>query len=498
MIAQTISQQLLAFLPEIVLVATFCLLVLGGLIVRKKETLMSILAFVGVALSAVFALCQSGRTELLFSGMIAVDSFAVFMKVFLASGVLFIILISHFSAEVRQTVKRISEYYSLLVALTLGTYLMAGATHLLMMVLAMEITSLSAYVLAGYTKEATDSSEASLKYILYGAVASGIMLYGISLLFGMTGVLHYGALNHVLAVEQINTVALTLAVVFVMAGFAYKISAVPFHAWTPDVYEGAPITVTTLLAVVSKAAGFAMLLRFFRVVFVDPYAVTFSGNWASLTQVDWQMLLAILSALTMTLGNLVALWQDNLKRLLAYSSIAHAGYMLMGVVVLTDKGITAILVYLVMYLFMNMGAFFVVMLVANKTGREDIDSYKGLGSRAPLLATAMAVFLVSLTGIPPTAGFIGKFYLFAAVLDARWFWLALAGVLNSVISLYYYARVIRNMFLRETEGQMVPLALRRSEALLLLAFLLPTLVAGVYFTPIVELAQASLIMAGMR
>ena len=264
--------------------------------------------------------------------------------------------------------------------MTLGMFLMAGATNLLMMVLAMELTSLSSYILAGYTKEALDSSEASLKYIIYGAVSSGVMLYGISIIFGLSGAMNYSGINHTLALNVPNHSALLIAAIFIVVGFGYKISAVPFHFWTPDVYEGAPITITAFLSVASKAAGFAMMMRFFKVIFIDTTILSLpSGVWTSIYNFEWNKLLVILSVLTMTLGNLVAVWQRNLKRLLAYSSIAHAGYMLMGVVLLTDKGIAAVLIYFIMYLFMNLGAFYVVMLVANKTGSEDIGAYRGIG-----------------------------------------------------------------------------------------------------------------------
>jgi NADH-quinone oxidoreductase subunit N len=366
-------------------------------------------------------------------------------------------------------------------------------------VLAMELTSLSSYILAGYTKEAADSSEASLKYIIYGAVSSGVMLYGISILFGLTGAMDYFGINHALVMSAPNNFALLTATIFIVVGFGYKISAVPFHFWTPDVYEGAPITITAFLSVASKAAGFAMMIRFFKVIFIDTTILAVpAGMWTSLYGFEWNKLLAILSVLTMTLGNLVAVWQDNLKRLLAYSSIAHAGYMLMGVVVLSDQGIAAVLIYFMMYLFMNLGAFFVVMLVANKTGSEDISAYRGLGYRAPLIGVAMAIFLISLTGLPPTAGFIGKLYLFAALLEAKWIWLAVVGALNSVISLYYYARVLRYMFLRDPEGQTSSITLQRSEAILLLFFVIPTLLFGLYFGPLVDLANASVQMFGIR
>jgi NADH-quinone oxidoreductase subunit N len=325
------------------------------------------------------------------------------------------------------------------------------------------------------------------------------MLYGISILFGLSGAMNYAGINRALTLNAPNYSALLIATIFIVVGFGYKISAVPFHFWTPDVYEGAPITITAFLSVASKAAGFAMMMRFFKVIFIDTSVLALpSGVWISLHHFEWNKLLVILSVLTMTLGNLVAVWQDNLKRMLAYSSIAHAGYMLMGVVLLSDKGIAAVLIYFFMYLLMNLGAFYVVMLVANKTGSEDISAYRGLGYRSPLIGVSMAIFLVSLTGLPPTAGFIGKFYLFIAVLDARWIWLAVVGAVNSVVSLYYYARVLRYMFLRDAEDQSGHLLILRREAFILLALAIPTLLFGIYFSPIVDFANSSIQMFGLH
>ncbi|RPI05446.1 MAG: NADH-quinone oxidoreductase subunit N [Ignavibacteriae bacterium] len=499
MFVQQVILQLSHFLPETVLASTFCIAIVAGLIFRNHPRVIGWIAVAGVAASLVLVLRQAGLSEEIFTGMIAVDPFAVFFKSLAAVCSLIIFLFSIYSSEVQTTLKRMAEYYALLIAMTLGMFLMAGATNLLMMVLAMELVSLSSYLLAGYTKEAPDSSEASLKYIIYGAVSSGVMLYGISILFGLTGAMNYAGINHALAVSAPNSTALLLAVIFITVGFGFKISAVPFHFWTPDVYEGAPITITAFLSVASKAAGFAMMMRFFKIIFIDTSVLALpSGMWVSLYHFEWNKILVILSVLTMTLGNLVAVWQDNLKRLLAYSSIAHAGYMLMGVVLLSDKGIAAVLIYFVMYLFMNLGAFYVVMLVANKTGSEDISAYRGLGRRSPIIGVSMALFLISLTGLPPSAGFIGKFYLFVAVLDARWIWLAVIGAVNSVISLYYYARVLRYMFLREADAQLGELKIFRAEALILLALAIPTLLFGLYFAPIVDIANASVHMVGLH
>ncbi len=493
---EQVLQNLSLFIPETVLVVTFCVVILAQLIVRGSKVLPILLALIGVIVAGFYAIGQFGLHEAIFSGMITVDAFASFFKVLLALSTVFILLFSFSSTEVQGAVKRVGEYASLLVAATLGMFLMAGASNLLMIVLAVELTSLSSYILAGYTKEAPDASEASLKYVIYGALSSGIMLYGISLLYGLTGSLGLHEIRVVLADSApVNYPLLLLSTVMILVGFGYKISAVPFHFWTPDVYEGAPITITAFLSVASKAAGFAVMIRFF---VTTSYSQLGSDVIATLQYFEWPKLLAIISVLTMTLGNLVAVWQDNMKRLLAYSSIAHAGYMLMGVVVYSLTGLSAVLIYLTAYLFMNLGAFYVVMLVAGKTGSEDINSYKGLAYRAPLISAAFVIFLISLTGLPPTAGFIGKLYLFSALLDANWIWLAIVGALNSVISLYYYVRIMRNMYLRDPEASTATVTISRAQTVMLFCLLVPVLVLGLYFAPLVDVANAAVAVFGVR
>ncbi len=495
---EQILASLQSFLPEATLIVTICVAILTSLVARRMPQVVAVVALVGLLSALAFVWAQYGASNPVFFGMVVVDPFSSFFKLLIGVTTLVIIVMSSFSSEVQSAERRSGEYYALLLAMTLGMFLMAGATNLLMMILALELTSLTSYILAGYTREAKDSSEASLKYILYGALSTGLMLYGVSIIYGLTGATDMYGINQALASQEVNYIALLIASVLIIAGFGYKISAVPFHFWTPDVYEGAPITITAFLSVASKAAGFAMMIRFFKVSFIDTAIVGLpAGMWSSLYGFEWNNLLAILSVLTMTLGNLVAIWQNNLKRLLAYSSIAHAGYMLMGVVVLSDKGVAAVLIYFIVYLFMNLGAFYAVMLVANKLGSEDIDSYKGLGYRSPLIGVAVVVFFVSLAGIPPTAGFIGKLYLFAALLDARWIGLAVVGALNSVVSLYYYVRVVRNMFLRDPEGETSLVALPLPQTVVLFALLIPTVLFGLYFSPIVELANASVSMFGL-
>jgi NADH-quinone oxidoreductase subunit N len=488
-----ILESLSHFTPELILGTAFIVLILVEVLFRGRKALAGWVAILSLTFTGYFLLQQSDIAPMvLFSGMYTLDMFAFFMKlVILVSGIV-VVAFSMMSEELRLGARGLGEYYALLVALVLGMFLMTGASSLLMIYLAMELTSLTSYILSGYTKDATDSSEASLKYVIYGAVASGMMLYGISILYGLTGATDIYAVREALMEGGVSSLALTVGGMLIVVGFGYKITAVPFHFWSPDVYEGAPLPITAILAVASKAAGFAMMIRFFNVAFIDAVAEDIEiGYWASPSEFPWQFVLAAISVLTMTLGNLVAIWQNNLKRLLAYSSIAHAGYMLMGLVVLSNEGLSAVLIYFAVYLFMNLGAFYVVMLVANKTGSEDIEAYKGLGFRAPLVAVFMAIFLVSLTGLPPTAGFIGKLYIFAALINAKWFWLAIVGALNSVISLYYYVRIFRNMFLRDPEGSVEPMRFSRVQVFVLLVLGVPTVILGLYFGPLVELAQAS-------
>ena len=497
---QQILDSLRLFGPETALALTFCVAILSSVVLKKESPATPLIVLAGLIIAGMLVIQEaSAGSHSIFSGMISVDPFSVYFKLLILGVSLLIVVFSMQSVELRSGARRLGEYYSLLVAMTLGMTLMAGASNLLMMYLSLELTSISSYILAGFTKEAEDSSEASLKYVLYGAVSSGLMLYGISLIYGLTGTVNIQEVNHALAGAEANSVALVIAGMLVIVGFGYKISAVPFHFWTPDVYEGAPVTITAFLSVASKAAGFAMMIRFFRIVFVDPAVGNLgAGFWGVYQSFQWNQVLAIISVLTMTLGNLIAVWQDNLKRLLAYSSIAQAGYMLLGVVVLSNSGIAAVLIYFAVYLFMNLGAFYVVMLVANETGSEHIDSYRGLGYRSPLIGVALAIFLLSLTGIPPTAGFIGKLYIFAALINGKWFWLAVIGVLNSVVSLYYYIRVIRNMFLRQPDGPVEPLRIRPAQVVVLLVLLVPTILLGLYFTPLVEFAQASVAMFGVH
>jgi NADH-quinone oxidoreductase subunit N len=483
----TTSESLRYIVPELVLTATLLVLFVGDLLVRQKDRLGE-LALVGIAAS-LFAVARVSHLDdaYLFNRMVVHDQFAVFFKVVFALATLATVWMSLGSKEVQRTSQ--GEYYGILLASALGMYFMAAASNLLMAYLSLEFVSLTSYVLTGSLRHSRRSGEASLKYLIYGGVASGAMIYGMSWIFGLTGSMDYAAINSALASGGANPLALFIAVVLTLAGFGYKISAVPFHMWAPDVYTGAPIPVTAFLSVASKAAGFALLLRFF---YPALSKLGEAGRWQALGGVDWPQLVLVLCAVTMTLGNLAALQQSNIKRLLAYSSIAHAGYMLMGFVVLSDEGLRAVLFYLATYYLMNIGAFLTVMIVANATGREDVESFRGLAWRGGAIpAVAMAIFLFSLAGIPPLAGFIGKFYLFAAVIREQFYLLALIAGLNSVLSLYYYARIVRAMFLDFPAGGEGAVALDWSNGALLGVLTLCTVVLGVYWAPVIALADRS-------
>jgi len=475
------------FLPELAITATILLLVVAHVAGRnRRSSAPALLSLVGSGAALFFAwLTPAGEGIGLFEGMVVLDGFAVFFKVLTALATAIVIFMSIDCYELTDRTQ--AEYYLFLLSVLLGMFLLSSASDIVMLYLALELVSIPSYLLAGYLKGKASSTEASMKYVVYGATASGVMIYGFSLLYGMTGSTQISEIGRVLTLGTAPLPAM-LAAVMVTVGFGYKIAAVPFHMWSPDVYEGAPTPVTAFLSVGPKAAGFAVLVRFFYTVFASPDGA--DGMWKLSSSVDWPFLFAVLSAVTMTVGNLVAINQRNVKRLLAYSSIAHAGYMLMGFVLLTTVGLKAILFYLVVYLFMNLGAFYVVVLVANGSRSEDISDFSGLGSRAPFAAVSLAIFLFALTGIPPFSGFIGKVYLFAEVINRGVYWLALVAALNSVISLYYYARIVKVMFLEDpTQAGDLPLAL--VPRVMLAILVVPTLLLGIYWEPVIRVTEAS-------
>ncbi|GBD94304.1 NADH-quinone oxidoreductase subunit N [bacterium BMS3Abin05] len=474
------------FIPELFLIVAILVIIVVDLFLKKNKKIVSAyLAALTLVVTIFLAYQQYGYSPaLLFKGMIVLDSFAIFFKIITALSTLIVIFISLPSFRTK------AEYYVLLLIVTLGMFLMVEVNNLLMIIISMEMVGLISYVLVGFNKHDLKSSEASLKFMLYGATSTAVMAFGFSYIYGISGHLNLDVIQQSLIINQPQALPLFVAFMMVLAGLGYKIAMVPFHFWVPDVYEGAPTPITAFLSVGPKAAGLALLIRFLITLVAHPSA----GNAANFIQnvsIHAPLLLAALAVATMTLGNLSALMQKNIKRMLGYSAIAHVGYMLMALVVFNNQGIIAVMFYIVVYLFMNFGAFCVVESLTDKLGSEKISAYTGLGYRAPFTAIAMAIFMFSLTGLPPFAGFIGKLYLFAAVINQSWYILALIGLLNSVISLYYYATVVKVMFLNRQENA-PPLRVALYNKLLIGALLIPTLVLGLYWSPVINFTSRSI------
>ena len=497
---ENLTSSLQLIKPEIAISILLVVIVLFDLIFDKRKNLLPFIAIIGLLITAYFVVEQFNLNNFAFRydvtsvGMLAVDSFSAFFKMIVILTSIFVILFSSSSNEIVNSSDRHGEYYTLIMGMILGMFIISSASDLILIYISIELLSLSSYILAGFLKTVERSSEASLKYVIYGSTASGVMLFGISILYGLTGTTNLYEMNAILQSAQVGGFTFIFAGVLVLGGIGFKISIAPFHFWTPDVYEGAPIAITAYLSVASKAAGFAVLIRVIKVTFFQN--ITPDGGWVLLNIIDWQRLLIVLAILTMTLGNFAALWQDNIKRMLAYSSIAHAGYLLLAVAIFSNDGIIAVLVYFGIYLFMNLGAFFVVMLIANKIGIEEMDDYKGMGSSTAFLGVALSIFLLSLAGLPPTAGFIGKLYIFIALINADMIVVAFIMLLNTVVAYYYYVRVLKNLYLVRTETSREKIQVSFGNVVILLLLLIPVLVLGVYFTPIVNLAKNSAAILG--
>lgn len=463
-------------LPEIILAGLGLVLLALDLTAKSKRAL-AVAGVIGTlaTMLAVFANFGATATEI-WSGTIRVDAFAQYFKlIFLVIlGLLF--LFSNDYLEKRNI--KAGEFYIVVTFATLGGFLMASSLELITIYLGLELLTISSYILAGMLKSDDRSSEASLKFFLMGALTSGVILYGFSLLYGLAGSTHLERIAQALATSP-NAGLITAAGVFVIAGLGFKVAAVPFHMWAPDTYEGAPTPVSAFLITASEAAGFAVLLR-----------VLLVGLAPALDQ--WQTILAVIAFVTMTFGNVTAIVQTRTKRMLAYSAIAQAGYILVGVAVATPESVTAMLFYMMIYAFTTVGAFVVVVMLSNHHPSEEIEDFKGLAQRAPGFALAMAFFMLSLIGVPPTAGFFGKLSLYRAAVDGGLTWLALAMVLNSAVSVPYYFGVIRNMYL--AEGEKTPLSARTGVRIALGIAVAATLFFGVFPEPLVGFLRSIHVM----
>lgn len=469
--------------PELFLTAAgLVLLVAATAVSRAKERQIaswSIASLVVTGLLLFVPLAQGPAARSAFGGMFAADSFALFFKLLiLAAGVVTILFSLRFVGD---SPYPSGEYYGLLLFATVGMMFMVSGTHLISIYIALELMALSQYVLAGYFKRETKSIEAAAKYFVLGAFSSGILLYGISLVFGATSSLSLAGVAKAITVGP-KSPLLVLGVILVACGLFFKIASAPFHVWAPDVYEGAPTPISAFFAVGPKLAAYAIFARIF-----------FSGFGPG--SADWTPIIAASAALTMVIGNVGALMQSNVKRMLGYSSVGHAGYALLGLLAYGSKdfGLSSILIYLTAYALMNLGAFgLVILLEAKGYAGESVDDFNGLARKNPLAAGVMILFLLSLAGIPPTAGFVGKYLLFSAAMQAGWFWLSLLAVLMSAVSLFYYFRIVRAMYLVEGSGE-----LRWKEepavATAILACAGLTLLFGIYPQPLIALAKACLL-----
>jgi NADH-quinone oxidoreductase subunit N len=466
----------LLFIEILVGILGLAVLICGLLLPDNQKKYAGNLALLGMVLILVYAIASFYRDASLFSGVYEIDPYANYFKIlFLIAGFLVMLMAGKY---IQRFQNKSSEFYGLMIFATLGMMLMVSAGEFITLYIGLELMTISFYILTAYLRDDKLSGEAGLKYLILGALSSGILLFGISLLYALGGTLIFNEINRQLTMQP----AMIAGLVLVTAGFAFKVSVVPFHMWTPDIYQGAPIPITTYLSVASKAAAFAALVRVFMVAFA-PAEITF----------NWNLLLAALAALTILAGNLIALAQTNIKRLLAYSSIAQAGYILVGLVAANDYGLKGVLFYAMIYVFANIGAFAVATTVEVDTGKTEIEAFAGLSKRSPFLSAVMSICMLSLAGIPPMAGFAGKFYLFAGAIKSGYMWLALIGLIMSMVSVYYYLSVAKVMYIGTNESEK-PLAIGSGPTLALWICVLATIAMGVYPGPLSELAGYAISM----
>ena len=437
---EIILQAVFASLPEIIILAAACLLLLADLVLgQQRAHIIAYLAVAAVLAASVASLSMDPMSQSVYSGMFIADRFALFFKMLFYLATILVVLFSIDYLKVEGVFQ--AEYFVFLLFALSGMMIMASGIDLLSIYIGLELMALSAYVLSGFFRHDLRSNEAAMKYVILGALSSGILLYGMSLLYGLTGTTQLPELATILGATKALDSALILAVLLLICGFAFKVAAVPFHMWVPDVYEGAPTPITAFLSVAPKAAGFAVILR----IFLD--------GLGSATEI-WLVVAAIMALASLILGSLVALVQTNIKRMLAYSSIAHAGFALLGLVAGGANGIASVMYYLLIYTFMSLGAFgIIISMRQGEISGEQIEDYRGLAKIHPVLAFLMLIFLFALAGIPPTAGFFAKFYIVVALIEQGYVALAVIAVLFSVVAAFFYIRIIMLMYMREPDQE---------------------------------------------
>ncbi|MFZ3062676.1 MAG: NADH-quinone oxidoreductase subunit N [Actinomycetota bacterium] len=465
----------LYILPEvIVLSATLLIITVELFLEEEKKRYLAYVAIASLWLAALASAPLIGVKASLLGNMFVVDSFGIVLKVIiLIAGSMAIFLSIDFLNFPRS---KQGEYYSLVLFSILGMMIMASSINLIAIFLGIQLASIPIYILVGFQRFDVKSNEAALKYFLLGILTAAATLYGMSLIYGLTGTLHLAEIAERLTHINLNDPVLFMGMTFIVAGFTFKIAAVPFHFWAPDTYEGAPTPVTAFIAAVPKVAGFAALTRLVFTAFPE-----FTPQWIGL--------FGIAATLTMFTGNILAIPQRNIKRMLAFSGIAHVGYALIALAVTNEHALSALIIYLIAYAAMNLGAFAVVIAVARVSPEHLIEDYAGLSRRAPLMAGAMTIFLLSMVGFPTTAGFIAKFLVFSAAVERGFIWLAIIGVLNSVISLYYYFGVVRQMYMEPPRSE-TPVRPTWAIGAVMVVALLVVMVLGLFFEPFIELARS--------
>ena len=477
-VPENITANLHLLWPEFLITGlAFVVLTVDFLLPRERKNVLAVVSIVGLAAVAVFSVLYLGNEDdtPLYEGIFLVDRFSLVFKVgFLGLGVLIILASADF---VKKYLHHPGEYYGIILFSILGMMLMAASAELLTAYISLELLSFSLYILVSMARDDPKSNEAGVKYILLGAFASALLLYGISLVYGVLGTTTFAGIGQAMGSGLDTSPNLLIGVVLILAGLGFKVAAVPFHMWTPDIYEGAPLPVTAYLAVGSKAAAFALILRLFATAFMQSIE-------------EWQLVIAAIAAVTMTLGNLVALAQSNIKRLLAYSSIGQVGYLLVGVAALSAAASNAVILHLVGYGLANLAAFVAVIAFYNVTGKDEINDFAGLADRNPFIAMALNVALFSLAGLPFFAGFITKFYLFVAAAEEDMLWLAGVAIVNSFISLYYYLTIIKQMYMQPAEDR-GPVRLSLPTGGLLAILVVGTIAVGVYPSPLVDIIETA-------
>lgn len=462
-------------MPEIATAVLAIGIFVIGLIVPKNQAKgIGFLAVAGLLGILILNFFYWGVNEKVLGGLYLADPFSMFFNFLFLTAAVIVVLASR--DYVLNLKRNQGEFYGLLIAATLGMMLMAGTGDLITLYIGLELMTISFIILVGYQKTDAKSGEAGLKYIILGAMSSAILLYGLSLVFGISRTTVIADIAAQITANGVSPILL-LGLVFLVAGFGFKVSAVPFHMWSPDIYEGAPTPTTAFLAVASKAAGLAALVRIFMIALpgLQPY---------------WVGIIIVLAALTVVIGNLIAIPQSNIKRMLAFSSIAQAGYILFGLIAFSSLGVGALLFYSFIYVFANIGAFGVAIAVRNSTGSDEIKDYSGLAQTSPFLAAVMLASLLSLAGIPPFAGFVGKLYLFMAIIDKGLIWLAFLGIGMSMVSVYYYLIVIKAMYIgKPKEGaEAKPIKISGSLKIALAVCGIAITFLGLYPTPLTDMA----------